>query len=115
MQVAVARALASGEGATWVAHARIAYQEAARRTSAVLGMPCPQSGTFAFFHTHAFLRAEETPLALLERCARAGVVLTPGGVTGADYQDWARLCFTCVPLATLERALEVLARQLAHV
>jgi N-succinyldiaminopimelate aminotransferase len=50
----------------------------------------------------------------MERCARAGVVLTPGAATGADYADWARLCFTSVPLATLERALSALSGELAQ-
>jgi N-succinyldiaminopimelate aminotransferase len=110
MQHAIARALTSPEGPAWVAHARASYAEAAARTSRVLGIPRPQSGTFSFFDTRPFLTPGETPILWLERCARAGVVLTPGFATGAAYADWARLCFTSVPLNTLDRALGALSR-----
>ncbi|MFT3923020.1 MAG: pyridoxal phosphate-dependent aminotransferase [Myxococcales bacterium] len=112
MQHAMARALRSSEGASWTESARSAYAEAALRTSRVLGLPRPQSGTFAFFDTGPFLRAGETPVTWLERCARAGIVLTPGAATGEAYASWARLCFTSVPLNTLDRALTVLNRAL---
>ncbi len=108
MQHAVARALRSEEGAQWIARARGAYAEAAQRTSRVLGTARPQGGTFAFFDTRPFLAPGETAAAWLERCARAGIVLTPGLATGAAYADWARLCFTSVPLNTLDRALAIL-------
>lgn len=68
----------------------------------------PQSGTFVFFDTRPLLRAGEKPHDLLARVARAGVVLTPGTAAGSAYGDWARLCFTCVPLPTLLRALATL-------
>jgi N-succinyldiaminopimelate aminotransferase len=115
MQVAVTRALRSGEGAAWIASAREQYREAAARCARALSVPVPQSGTFVFFDTRPFLRPRETAADWLERCARAGVVLTPGEATGAAYADWARLCFTCVPLATLDRALAVLSEQLSDV
>jgi len=108
MQVAVARALRSPEGEAWMESARSQYREAAQHTAHVLGCELPASGTFAFFDTRPFLRAGESPEQLLQRCARAGVVLTPGGVTGQAYGAWARLCFTSVPLSTLDRALDVL-------
>jgi N-succinyldiaminopimelate aminotransferase len=75
----------------------------------VLRIPRPASGTFAFFDTRPFRRDGETAHQLLERVARAGVVLTPGLATGRDYADYARLCFTAVPPSTLERALAAVA------
>jgi N-succinyldiaminopimelate aminotransferase len=108
MQVAAARVLTSAEGEQWVRTARASYQRAAQRTAEVLRIPCPASGTFAFFDTRPFRRDGETAHQLLERIARAGVVLTPGPAAGNDYADWARLCFTAVPPAALERALATL-------
>jgi N-succinyldiaminopimelate aminotransferase len=112
MQVAVARALRSHEGSDWIEAARARYREAAELTAQVLGVPVPRSGTFAFFELTRFLRENEAPQQWLERCARAGVVLTPGEVTGQAYGNWARLCFTSVPPSTLERALSALERVL---
>ncbi len=112
MQLGIAHALQSGEGAEWAARARASYREAALRVSHMLGLPCPESGTFSFFDTRPFLRAGESPSQWLERCARAGVVLTPGSATGAAFGAYARLCFTSVPLETLDRALLALAKVL---
>jgi N-succinyldiaminopimelate aminotransferase len=109
MQVAAARVLMSDEGEAWVANARALYRAAAARTAQVLRIPRPASGTFAFFDTRPFRRDGETAHQLLERVARAGVVLTPGLATGRDYADYARLCFTAVPPPTLERALAAVA------
>ena len=59
--------------------------------------------------TRPWLRVGETPAAWLERCARAGVVMTPGSATGKAYADWARLCYTCVDPDKLSRAMQVLS------
>lgn len=108
MQIAAARALRSPQGEAFVAEARQSYRTAAERSARVLGVATPQAGTFAFFDTRPFRREGESAQALLARCAKVGVVLTPGAVTGSDYGDWARLCFTSVPLPTLDRALRAL-------
>jgi len=108
MQVAAARALASEDGERWVQVARQQYETAAQMTAQALRVPTPESGTFVFFDTTALLLPGEQPHALLERIARAGVVLTPGSVAGKAYAAWARLCFTSVPLPTLSRALATL-------
>jgi N-succinyldiaminopimelate aminotransferase len=113
MQIAAARALASEEGRAWNRSARQAYREAAAKTARVLGLAIPESGTFVCFDTRRFLRDGESPASFLERLARAGVVLTPGASIGRDYADWARLCFTSVAPAVLDRALTVLASELA--
>jgi N-succinyldiaminopimelate aminotransferase len=112
MQHLVAQALESDETEQWVAEARATYAEAGRATAAALNIPAPESGTFVIFDTRPFLRDGETPAQLLARCARRGVVLTPGAATGAAYADHARLCFTAVAPDALERALSVLRDEL---
>lgn len=111
MQLAAARAL-SPESDAWLGEARARYRAAAEQTAKALRVPVPEGGTFVFFNTRPYLRDGEEPEALLERCARAGVVLTPGVVAGAAYRSWARLCFTCVPPSVLTRALATLQRLL---
>jgi N-succinyldiaminopimelate aminotransferase len=108
MQIAASRVLTSGEGEAFVSAARGAYRDAAERTARVLGISPPESGTFAFFDTRPFLRPRESARDLLDRAARAGVVLTPGSAAGGSYAEWARLCFTCVDASTLDRALAAL-------
>ena len=113
MQIAAARALREPEGAEWVANARTLYAQAAQAAAEAVGMPAPESGTFLFFDTRPFLRPDETPMQLLERCAKAGVLLTPGSAAGKDYAAWARMCFTAVPPDVLARALDALKNVLA--
>lgn len=114
MQRAAVGAL-SPEGEAWLTDARASYRAAGEEAAAVLGIAPPEGGTFLFFDLRPYLRDGETPLGLLERCARAGVVLTGGTVAGADFGAFARLCFTCVPPSTLTRALATLSRVLyAH-
>jgi N-succinyldiaminopimelate aminotransferase len=113
MQVLLAELLESASATRWLAEARAAYAEAGAATAFALNIPAPESGTFVIFDTRAFLRPDETPADLLARCARRGVVLTPGAATGAAYADHARLCFTAVDPAVLKRALEVLRRELS--
>jgi len=108
MQLLAAAALGSPEGACWVREARQLYAEAGARTAEVVGVPPPESGTFMLFDTRPFLRSDETPDQLLARCARAGVVLTPGSATGSAYAHYARLCFTAIPPDALTRALRIL-------
>jgi N-succinyldiaminopimelate aminotransferase len=106
MQLGAARAL--DEGDAWLARARDLYADASRRAAAVLGLPAPAGGTFLFFDTRPHRRSGESAQAFLERCAAAGVTLTPGSAAGQAYGDWARLCFTSVPPVQLERALDCL-------
>jgi N-succinyldiaminopimelate aminotransferase len=108
MQVAAARALATDEGEVWVQQARTQYQTAAALTAKALHVPIPDSGTFVFFDTQPLRRSGEKAHDLLASVARAGVVLTPGSAAGSAYDDWARLCFTSLPLPVLERALATL-------
>jgi N-succinyldiaminopimelate aminotransferase len=101
LQLGAARALDQGDA--WLAESRVLYADAARAAAEALRVPAPTAGTFLFFDT-ARLGGE----AFLERCADAGVILTPGAAAGADYARWARLCFTAVPPGELERALDLL-------
>jgi N-succinyldiaminopimelate aminotransferase len=112
MQALLADTLQSRSAAAWLESTRGAYAKAAAQTAAAIGSAVPESGTFAIFDTRPFLRAGESSAELLARCARAGVVLTPGGATGAAYADHARLCFTAVEPQVLARALSVLRREL---
>lgn len=108
MQIAARNVLQSSEGEAFVARARGLYRAAAERTARTLGLPVVEGGTFAFFDTRPFRRSGETAQSLLMRAARTGVVLTPGTATGSDFADWARLCFSSVDEATLDRALAAL-------
>lgn len=107
LQLGAARALR--EGAEWLENARRLYERAATATASALGIPKPEGGTFVFFAVGARRRDGEDTLGLLERCLKAGVLLTPGAASGADYESWVRLCFTSVPPEDLSQALERLA------
>jgi N-succinyldiaminopimelate aminotransferase len=106
LQLGAARALADGD--SWLADARTLYGAAGRSAAEAIGIPAPEGGTFLFFDTRPYRRPDEGAMAFLERCLDAGVMLTPGTASGEAYQDWARLCFTCVPQAQLDEALALL-------
>jgi N-succinyldiaminopimelate aminotransferase len=110
MQLGAARALLDGDG--WLADARAAYGQAARAAAGALRIPAPAGGTFLFFDLGPHLRGGETPMAFLERCLDAGVMLTPGTASGQHYERWARLCFTSVAPDDLAAALDCLQRVL---
>lgn len=110
MQLAAARMLDDPATADWLAEAKRAYALAGARFAAVLGLPAPRAGTFLFFDTAPYLREGETTCApFLERAADRGLLLTPGGVSGKDFERYARLCFTVVPEAKLDEVCEALA------
>ncbi len=98
------------EGDAWVKESRALYRDAGYRAADALGVARPEGGTFLFLDVSALLEARaEDCSAFLERCADQGVLLTPGRSCGDDYARWVRLCFTSVPPARLEAALEKLA------
>lgn len=111
MQLGAARAL--DEGDAWLARARALYAEAGRRAAEAVGVAAPAGGTFLFFDTRPHRRRGESAEAFLERCALAGVTLTPGSAAGSAYRDWARLCFTSVGPEDLGQALASLRAVLA--
>ncbi len=104
LQYGVARALRAGR--PWLEQARTAYQEAGNAAARSLGLPEPEGGTFLFFDVAPWLKAGESVTDFLERALAAGVLLTPGGASGADYASWVRLCFSAVPPTELAQATE---------
>jgi len=97
------------QGGAWVEESRSLYRDAGYQAAEALGVPRPEGGTFLFIDVSAQLGSgDEDCSAFLERCADAGVLLTPGRSCGADYSKWVRLCFTSVPPDQLAAALEKL-------
>jgi N-succinyldiaminopimelate aminotransferase len=112
MQLLAAQALEGQQSEAWLHEARAAYAKAGSAVAEALGVQAPESGTFVIFDTRPFLREGETSAQLLVRCAKRGVVLTPGAATGSAYVDHARLCFTSLAPDALDRALCVLRHEL---
>lgn len=101
------------EAGEWVAGARRRYARAAEMCAESLERPVPEAGTFLFFPLDRWIEPGRDVLPFFERClVEAGVLLTPGVVSGADYERWARLCFTSVSPRDLERSLERLSAAL---
>ncbi len=97
------------QGGAWVEESRSLYRDAGCQAADALGVPRPEGGTFLFIDVSAQLGSgDEECSGFLERCADAGVLLTPGRSCGADYPKWVRLCFTSVPPDQLAAALEKL-------
>jgi N-succinyldiaminopimelate aminotransferase len=97
------------QGGAWVEESRSLYRDAGYEAADALGVARPEGGTFLFIDVSAELGPDdEDCTAFLERCADAGVLLTPGRSCGADYAEWVRLCFTSVPPDQLAAALEKL-------
>lgn len=107
LQRGAARVLSAGE--PWLLEARALYARAAARAADALGVPVPAAGTFLHIDVRPHLRDGEDTMAFLTRCLEAGVLLTPGASTGADFEGYVRLCFTSVPPDQLEEALSALA------
>jgi N-succinyldiaminopimelate aminotransferase len=108
MQFGAIEALRQGGG--WIEESRALYRTAGYQAADAMGVPRPEGGTFLFVDVSAKLGpGDEDCSAFLERCADAGVLLTPGRSCGADYAKWVRLCFTSVPPAQLAVALQKLA------
>ena len=94
------------EGAAWIDESRTLYRDAGGAAADALGVARPEGGTFLFIDVSPYLAPGATDCRdFLDRCADAGVLLTPGASCGADYATWVRLCFTSVPRARLDAAL----------
>ena len=115
MQNAALAALTHGDD--FVAEARTCYQRA--RDVAVealdLSVGIPQGSTYLFVNLSPWVSPEaDSCLRILEKFAEVGVLLAPGHAFGRQYANWARLCFTAVPLARLREGIarinEVLAQ-----
>lgn len=55
----------------------------------------PQGSTYLFLDLRQYSAGCDC-MGVLERIAEAGVLLAPGSAFGAQYEGWARLCFTAV-------------------
>jgi len=55
----------------------------------------PQGSTYLFLDLRGYSAGCDC-MGVLERIAEAGVLLAPGSAFGAQYEGWARLCFTAV-------------------
>jgi N-succinyldiaminopimelate aminotransferase len=55
----------------------------------------PQGSTYLFLDLRQYSAGCDC-IGVLERIAEAGVLLAPGSAFGAQYEGWARLCFTAV-------------------
>ena len=103
------------QGGAWIEESRSVYRDAGYEAADALGVPRPAGGTFLFMDVSEQLDPGDTDCTtFLERCADAGVLLTPGRSCGADYAKWVRLCFTSVPPAQLAAALKKLAPLLSE-
>jgi N-succinyldiaminopimelate aminotransferase len=74
----------------------------------------PEGGTFLFFDAARWFAPGESLQGFLERAVDAGVLLTPGTASGRHFATHARLCFTSVPPAELDDALERLRTLIAR-
>jgi aspartate/methionine/tyrosine aminotransferase len=95
----------------WIAEARGEYRAARDATLAALAgsgvdVAIPEGGSYVFIDFRRVLAGR--PLrGLLERAIERGVLLAPGYGFGASFEEFARLCFTSVPLPDV---LEGIAR-----
>jgi N-succinyldiaminopimelate aminotransferase len=113
MQRAALAALEHGD--EFLAEARAGYQRARDVAAAKLSLDvhAPEGGTYLFLDLRGVMRPGEIDaLPLLERLARAGVLLVPGYAFGRDYVTFARLCFSAVAPSALEAGIERLNRVL---
>ena len=106
MQNAAKCALQYGD--SWVENARSVYREQRDLAHKMVVAPCarPEGATYLFLDLSEYCeRGESSSVGVLERLVDAGMLLTPGGAFGGQYQKWARLCFTSVPPDELREAL----------
>jgi N-succinyldiaminopimelate aminotransferase len=99
LQALALRALEHGDD--FIAFARSQYRIARDATVArlaPLGITTPAGGVFVFFDLAPLAARRGCSAAeLFDRLLDAGVGLTPGGIFGAGYETWARLCYSAAP------------------
>jgi N-succinyldiaminopimelate aminotransferase len=99
------------DGDAWVERAKARYQEVADATATALGLPTPEGSTFLFLDVRK--RLDERGIqGFLADCVADGVALSPGASCGAEYEGFARLCYTAAPPGRVAAAVDVLARRL---
>ncbi len=100
-------------GAAWVEESRRLYQGAGEDAAKRLGLPAPEGSCFLFVDVRPALD-ERGLLGFLADCLEDGVVLSPGGSSGSDYEGWVRLCYTAVPPEQAATAVQHLAHRLGR-
>lgn len=114
MQAAALAALKHGE--SWIACARKKYEEHRDIAYSSVQAPCmlPDGATYLFLNLSDYCHESERDcVRVLERLVDAGMLLTPGGAFGSQYQKWARMCFTSVEADELKEAIGRLNQVLA--
>jgi aspartate/methionine/tyrosine aminotransferase len=74
----------------------------------------PDGASYLFLDLREMVADGRDATPVLERLAESGVLLAPGDAFGADYEGYARLCFTAVPRAELRRAIDRMNRVFAE-
>jgi aspartate/methionine/tyrosine aminotransferase len=105
-------ALALEHGDAWQADVRAAYNRARQASGrALAGVPVVacRAATYHFVDCRPYLAAAgvDTETILL-RALERGVLVTPGGASGAHFDGWVRVCFTAAPLEVVERGASLL-------
>jgi N-succinyldiaminopimelate aminotransferase len=95
-------------GAAWLGAARASYAAAGADAARALGLPPPEGSMFLFVDARE-RAAERGTAALLDECFEAGVLVAPGASSGADYEGWLRLCYSCLPPADVAEGVRRLA------
>jgi N-succinyldiaminopimelate aminotransferase len=109
-QVAALAALRDGDA--WLAETRALYRSAGDDAAVTLGLDPPEGSTFLFLDVRDRLD-QRGMTGFLEDVFEDGVVLSPGGSSGRDYDGFARLCFTAMPPDQVATAVRLLAHRLA--
>jgi len=100
------------DGDSWLAETRALYRSAGDDAAATLGLDAPEGSTFLFLDVRDRLD-QRGMTGFLEDVFEDGVVLSPGGSSGRDYDGFARLCFTAMPPEDVATAVRLLAHRLA--
>lgn len=107
----VAASIALSDGAPWIERARAAYREVGTNAARRLGLAAPEGSTFLFLDASRVVDSRGIS-GFLEDCLSDGVALAPGASCGADYANWARLCYTAARPEAVEVAVGKVARRL---
>ena len=96
------------DGGPWQENAVAVYREHRDLAHSLVQAPCvrPDGATYLFLDLSEYCREGESDcVRVLERLVDAGMLLTPGGAFGSQYQKWARMCFTSVAADELKEAI----------
>ena len=91
----IAACVVLNEGEEWIAETRRLYAATGTECADLLGLEKPQGSTFLFFDISERLQGRTMDDFLLS-CIAHKLLLAPGASFGAGYENYIRLCFTCV-------------------